>query len=402
MPEPLKGIKVIDLAEAQQGPVAATILGDLGADVIKVERKEGDRSRGFMTIAGIALGLKGRNFYFEHMNRNKRSIAIDLKQEKGREILFKLIDDADVFVTNMRIGAPERLGISYEVLQNRNPRLIYAHASGWGPNGPDATDGANDFAAIARGGLMMICGEKGAGPAQIGTGLADELGGIMCAFGVCIALLARGNTGKGQRVDTSLLGSLMALESLHLSGPAMLGKEWPRQIRTEVGNPLFNYYKCLDEKWIVITHPESQRYWPKVCKVMGMADLETDPRFDSVQSRGMNRKELIAILDEKIASKNRDEWIRIFKEEDLIYASIQTTTEVVNDPQALANDYIVSYDHPALGQTKMIGFPWALSDTKPSIRREPPELGQHTEEILLAMGYTWDDITKLKEDGTIN
>ena len=214
MAGPLHGIRVIDLAEAQQGPVAATMLGDLGADVIKVERREGDRSRGFMRIAGIAVGLKGRNFYFEHMNRNKRSITLDLKKERGREILFQLAEQADVLVNNMRIGVPDRLGIGYEALKAINPRLIYAHASGWGPKGPDADEGANDFAGIARAGLMMLVGESDGTPRQIGTGLADELGGIMCAFGICIALLARERTGKGQRVDTSLLGSLMAMESL--------------------------------------------------------------------------------------------------------------------------------------------------------------------------------------------
>jgi crotonobetainyl-CoA:carnitine CoA-transferase CaiB-like acyl-CoA transferase len=176
---PLEGVKVVEISMFQQGPVAGMRLGDLGADVIKVETKAGDPARGFMKIIGAMAGLQGNNYYFEHNNRNKRSIAIDLKNEKGVEIFFKLIDQADVFLNNMSIEAPARMGIGPQALMQRNPRLIYAHASGWGRKGPDAQDLSFDYTGIARSGLMMACGERGAPPSQILPGIGDEVGGLM-------------------------------------------------------------------------------------------------------------------------------------------------------------------------------------------------------------------------------
>ena len=401
MAGPLDGIRVVEITMFQQGPVAGVKLGDLGADVIKVEPKTGDPARGFMRVIGAQVGLKGRNYYFENHNRNKRSIVLDLKNEKGMEVFLKLIDRADVFLNNLSIEAPDRMGIGYEALSARNPRLIYAQASGWGRQGPDANELSFDYTGLARSGLMLMCGERGSPPSQILPGLADELGGLICAWGVCAALYAREKTGKGQRVDTSLMGSLIVMESFVLAAPAILGQEFPREIRAQAGNPLYNHYRCGDDKWMVIAHLQPDRYWPNVCKALGLAELEHDPRFNSIEARGENARELIAIFDEKFATKTRDEWMGIFKKEGLIYTPIQTPTEVVNDPQALANDYIIWVDHPVWGRIKMIGFPWMFSDTPASCRREAPEFGQHTEEILLELDYTWDDIVKLKDEEVI-
>jgi len=401
MAGPLDGIKVVEITMFQQGPVAGTKLGDLGADVIKVEPPTGDPARGFMRIIGTQVGLKGRNYYFEQHNRNKRSIVLDLRKEKGMEIFLKLIDTADVFLNNMSIEAPQKMGIGPEVLLARNPRLIYTQGSGWGRKGPDADVLSFDYTGIGRSGLMMSCGERGTPPAQVLPGLGDELGGMVCAWAVCAALYGREKTGKGQVVDTSLMGSLICMESLVLSAPAILGKEFPREIRAEAGNPIYNHYKAKDDKWFILAHLQPDRYWPNVCKALGMTELENDPRFNSIEARGENRKELIAIMDKEFNTKTRDEWLEIFKKEGLIYTPIQTPMEVVNDPQALANNYVVWYDHPVLGRTKMVGFPWDFSETPASIRREPPEFGQHTEEILLEFGYTWDDITKLKDEEII-
>ena len=401
MAGPLDGVKVVEITMFQQGPVCGTKLGDLGADVIKVEPPTGDPARGFMRIIGTQVGLKGRNYYFENQNRNKRSIVLNLRKEKGMEAFLKLVDTADVFMNNMSIEAPQKMGIGPEALLARNPRLIYAQASGWGRKGPDANELSFDYTGIGRSGLMMSCGERGTPPAQILPGLGDELGGMVCAWAVCAALYAREKTGKGQVVDTSLMGSLMCMESLVLSAPAILGQEFPREIRAEAGNPIYNHYRAKDGKWFIIAHLQPDRYWPNVCRALGMPELENDPRFNSIEARGENRKELIAIMDEKFATKTRDEWLEIFKKEGLIYTPIQTSTEVINDPQSVANNYVVSFDHPVLGRTKMVGFPWDFSETPASIRREPPEFGQHTEEILLELGYTWDDITKLKDEEVI-
>jgi len=401
MAGPLDGVKVVEISMFQQGPVCGTKLGDLGADVIKVEPLTGDPARGMMRIMGAMVGLKGRNYYFENHNRNKRSIVLDLRKAKGLEVFLKLIDRADVFVTNLSIEAPMKMGIGSEALLARNPRLIYAQGSGWGRKGPDANEYSFDYTGIARSGLMMSCGERGSPPAQVLPGLGDELGGMVLAWAVCAALYGREKTGKGQLVDTSLMGSLMCMESLVLSAPAILGQEFPREIRAQAGNPLYNHYKAKDDKWFAIAHLQPDRYWANVCRALGMPELEHDPRFNSIEARGDHAKELIAIMDKKFDTKTRDEWFEVFKKEGLIYTPIQTPTEVINDPQAIANNYVVWFDHPVLGRTKMVGFPWDFSETPASIRREPPEFGQHTEEILLELGYTWDDITRLKDEKVI-
>ena len=401
MAGPLDGVKVVEITMFQQGPVCGTKLGDLGADVIKVEPPGGDPARGFMKVIGTMVGLKGRNYYFEQHNRNKRSIVLDLKQKKGKEIFLKLIDRADIFLTNLSIEAPQRMGIGPEELLKRNPRLIYAQASGWGRKGPDANELSFDYTGIGRAGLMMSCGERGTPPAQVLPGLGDELGGMVCAWAVCAALYAREKTGKGQLIDTSLMGSLMCMESLVLSAPAILGQEFPREVRAEAGNPIYNHYRAKDDKWFILAHLQPDKYWPKACRALGMPELEHDSRFNSIEARGENARELIAIMDAKFATKTRDQWFEIFKREGLIHAPIQTPTEVINDPQSLANNYVVWFDHPVLGRTKMVGFPWDFSQTPASIRKEPPELGQHTEEILLELGYTWDDITQLKTEAVI-
>jgi len=398
---PLDGVMVVEITMFQQGPVAGMRLGDLGADVIKIEAKTGDPGRGFMKVIGAQVGLKGRNYYFEHTNRNKRSIVIDLKSEKGMKIFLKLIDIADVFLNNMSIEAPMNLGIGPDMLLARNPRLIYAQASGWGRNGPDANELSFDYTGIARSGLMMSCGERGTPPTQILPGIGDEVGGLMCAWGVTAALYAREKTGKGQVVDTSLMGSLIAMLGFILAAPAILGQEFPREIRVLAGNPLYNHYRCKDDKWIAIAHLDPDRYWPKICKAVGIEELINDPRFNSIEARGKNAKELIAILDQRFASKDREEWMRILKEGGCISTLIQTPLEVSNDPQALANKYFIDIEHPLWGKIKMVGFPWDFSETPASWRREAPAFGQHSKEILLEIGYTMDEITNLKRDGVI-
>lgn len=396
MPGPLDGVRVVEITMFQQGPVAGMRLGDLGADVIKVEPKTGDPARGMMRIIGTMTGLKGRNYYFENNNRNKRSIVLDLRAEKGMEIFLKLIDTADVFLTNMSIEAPIKMGIGPDILLKRNPRLIYAQASGWGRKGPEANELSFDYTGIARSGLMMSCGERGSPPAQILPGMGDELGGLICAWAVTAALYAREKTGKGQLIDTSLMGSLIAMMGLIMAAPAILGQEFPREIRAEAGNPLWNHYRCKDDKWIAIAHLQPDRYWPNVCRALGITELENDPRFNSIENRGKNAKELIAIMDEKFASKTRAEWMEILRREGCIFTPVQSPIEVSNDSQALANNYFIYVDHPVWERTKVVGFPWDFSETPASWRREAPEFGQHTEEILLELGYTWDDIGKLK------
>ena len=398
---PLSGVKVVEITMFQQGPVAGVKLGDLGADVIKIETKSGDPARGFMNIIGAMTGLKGNNYYFEHNNRNKRSVVIDLKSKKGKEIFLKLIDQADVFLNNMSIDAPLSLGIGPDDLLARNPRLIYAHASGWGRKGPDARELSFDYTGIARSGLMMCAGERGAPPAQILPGMGDEIGALMCAWGVTIALYAREKTGKGQVVDTSLMGSTIAMLGLLMEAPAVLGQEFGREERASAGNPLYNHYRCKDDAWIVIAHLQPDAYWKKICRAVGIQDLQDDPRFGSVEERGKHAGELVAILDERFATKTRDEWLKILKEEGCICTPIQSPIEVSRDPQAMANNYFIDVQHPSWGKIKMVGFPWDFSETPASWYREAPALGAHTEEVLLEAGFTKEEIAQFREEGAI-
>jgi crotonobetainyl-CoA:carnitine CoA-transferase CaiB-like acyl-CoA transferase len=402
----LEGIRVLDWTVWQLGPVASSILGDLGADVIKIEeRVGGDPGRGLIRIASAMMqtDLIRRSYFIEGNNRNKRGIAVDLRKEKGKEIVHKLVEKSDVLVQNFRMGVAERLGMDYNTLSSYNPRLIYAHASGWGPKGPDKDAPSFDYTGQARSGFMTLLGEPDMDPLIAQGGIADQTTAEMTALGVLAALLVRERTGVGQKVDVSLLGSMSFLVGQQIALQAIAGLTGSiRLSRKNVGNPLWNRYKCGDERWIVIAHLQSDRYWPGVCRAMGLEELQKDARFDTMDNRSAHNQELIAILDKMFATRTRDEWMKIFKENDLIASPVNTILELIEDPQAVANDYVTQFDHPVFGRTKMVGFPVVFSKTPCSIRREAPELGQHTEEILTEMlGYSWDDIAKLKEEEVI-
>ncbi len=401
----LEGIRVVDWTQWQQGPVATMLLGDMGADVIKIEeRVGGDPARGMMRVAGamVVSDLGQRNPYFEVGNRNKRSITLDLKKDKAKEIVYQLVEKSDVFVHNFRSNAVQRLGLDYETLSTYNPRLIYAHSSGWGPKGPNKDDPSFDFAALGRSGFMAVITEPGRDPEYPQGGIADQMGAITTTLGVLAALLVRERTGVGQKVDASILGGMSFLLGYPISFWTMAGIGGTWIHRRSAGNPLFNHYQCGDGKWIGLVLIPPDRYWPAFCRATGLEELEKDPQFDSMDSRSKNCQELITILDQRFATKSSEEWSKILKENDLVFSPLNTIAEFTDDPQALANEYITEFDHPVFKKTKMTGFPVGLSKTPCSIRREAPEFGQHTEEVLTGiLGYTWDDIARLKDEEVI-
>ena len=403
MPMPLEGIRVIDWTIWQQGPVASVMLGDLGADVIKIEeRVGGDPGRGILKAQG--LDLRDRpNFYFEANNRNKRSLTVDLKKPEGVAIVQRLAERADVFVQNFRKGVAGRLGLDAATLRARNPRLVYASASGYGPEGPESGAPSFDYLGLARSGIMYSCGEPDDEPLAIAGGIADQMGAIMLAYGIVTALLARERTGRGQEVDASHLGSMAWLQGLGLSARLMLGRALPRQPRRFATNPLWNHYRCGDDRWLALSMLQPDRYWERFCAVLEIPEAAADPRFKTMLDRMMNAGECIALLDEVFARRPRAEWLRrLASGGDFIYSIINSVDDLPDDPQMQANGYVTAFEHPAFGPTPVVGLPVRLSDTPGSIRLPAPEFGQHTEEVLTeVLGCSWEEIGRLRQEEVI-
>ncbi len=405
MKRPLDGVRIIDWTIWQQGPVSTMMLADLGAEVIKIEeRVGGDPGRGVLSIAGALVGAtSGPNFYFEANNRHKQSLTLDLKNPKAIEIVYQLAEKSDVFVQNFRKGVADKLGIGYEALSQRNPQLIYASATGYGPFGPDSGEPSFDYMGLARSGIMTAVGEPQMEPLSIAGGIADQMGAIMLAYGVMAALLARERYGMGQEVDISHLGSMTALQGLNVACKAILGKEFKRMPRAAAPSPLWNHYKCGDDKWICLAMPQQDRYWSDFCKVLGIEHVLDDPRFATMGDRADNAKDLIPILDAAFTSRPRDDWMKALKEGgDFIYTVVNTIADLPTDEQMLANEYIVDYEHPRIGKTQLVGVPVRLSKTPGNPKGAAPEFGEHTEHILTdLLDYSWEDVAKLREEEVI-
>lgn len=405
MTVPLEGIRILDWTQWQMGTVASAMLADLGAEVIHIEdRERGDPGRGMRAAGGAWLDLPGgRNAYFEYTNHNKKGIAVDLKKKEGKEIIYRLVKNSDIFIHNFRQGVPERLGLDYDTLSQYNPKLIYAALSGYGPKGPEAQEPAFDYLGLARSGMMTVVGAPDTPPPGFSGGIADQMGAIMAAYGMLAALFARERLGIGQRIDVSHLGSLMALEGLAISIKLFTGKEMPRKNRPKEGNPLWNHYLCADGKWIVLGMLQADRYWPIVCKGLGIEHLEKDPRFAHMDKRRENSEELISIMDKVFITKSSKEWMKRLKEAgDVVCTPVQTISDLVDDPQVWANEYLVEFNHRVLGSMKFMGLPVQFSKTPGAARPEAPEFGQHTEEVLIEVGgYSWEEIVGLKEKEAI-
>jgi crotonobetainyl-CoA:carnitine CoA-transferase CaiB-like acyl-CoA transferase len=394
----LEGIKVIDFTTWIFAAGATAILADLGADVIKVEDPAtGDPQRAIIMFGG-GTQIPEINFPWELENRGKRGMGIDLRTDQGRKIMYKLVEQSDVFVSNIRADVLQNLGVDYDTMSKINPKLIYAHGSGYGVNGPEALRPGFDYAAFwARGGIMNMVGEPDAPPPQCLPGYGDNTSAMAMAAGIAFALFVRERTGMGQRVDISLLGTALWCNGLSVTGAGFTEEETLRVSRKTVPNPLFNSYKCKDGRWLMLACLQSDRFWSDFCGVMGLNHLEHDPKYENMFVRAVDPAPFIALLDDLFIAKDRDEWGRLFDEKEIIWAPIQTLKEALNDPQAVANEFVSEVIHPEHGPFRLISIPIKLRKTPASIRTIAPELGQHTEEILIEMGYTWDDITAFKE-----
>jgi crotonobetainyl-CoA:carnitine CoA-transferase CaiB-like acyl-CoA transferase len=381
------------------GPRLPMMLGDLGAEVIKIEEREsGDPGRGMLKLSGVDLTDRP-NFYFEANNRNKKSLTLDLKKPEGKAIVYELIAKSDVFVQNYRHGVAARIELDYATLRRHNPKLIYASATGYGPEGPEAADPSFDQLGLARSGIMLAVGEPDMPPLQIAGGIADQMGAIMLAYGVMTALLVRERFGVGQQVDASHLGSMAFLQGLSLSARLMMGFAIPRMPRKYAANPLWNHYRCADDRWLCLGMLQPDRYWGDFVRALGRPELASDERFSTLRSRAANAGAAVEILDEIFASRTRAEWIPILRNGgDFIFTVVNSVDDLPNDPQVKANDYVVDVEHPQFGTTQAVGVPVRLSATPGKVRATAPEFGQHTEEILTELlGYSWEKVAELKE-----
>jgi crotonobetainyl-CoA:carnitine CoA-transferase CaiB-like acyl-CoA transferase len=380
MAGPVEGIKVVELGVWVAGPAAGGILADWGADVIKIEPPTGDPGRLFGRMLGCDLGV---NPPFEMDNRSKRSIVLDLTTEPGRDTTLELLSDADVFLSNVRPGGLRRLGLDFESVSARNPRLVYGLITGYGESGPDADRAAYDVAAFwSRAGLAHLLTRPGDTPPFQRGGMGDHSAGMTLAAAVCAALLARERTGKGQLVTTSLYRQGAYTVSFDLNTYLLTGQTIAIGQRGSMGNPCMNNYTAGDGRRFWIVGLEADRHWPALCRAVGRPHWCDDARFSNARARAENAVELIAELDEIFATRPLDEWAQIFAgEPDLFWSPVNTLEDVVADEQFRAAGGIVDVPDEQ-SSVAMVATPADFHGTPWAPRSVAPQLGQHTEEVL--------------------
>lgn len=392
----LDNLVVLDLTQVMAGPSCCQLLGDLGADVIKVEPTgTGDATRS-------AMGHRmphGESSAFLAVNRNKRSITIDLKQEAGREAFYRLARAADVVVENFRPGVTTRLGVDYPALSEINERLIYASISGFGQTGPYAGRPGYDLIAQAMSGVMSVTGEPGGEPAKCGIPIADLSAGLYCAVGILTAVIAREQTGRGQYIDTSLYESALALsiwETAELWSTGHVPE--PLGSAHRMSAP---YQALRTRDGYVTVGANNPRLWERFCRVLDREDLMTDPRFGSNTERMAYKKELAAELESALKERPTAEWVDRLLDAGVPAGPLHDYRQVCEDPHTLAREMVITMQHPAEGEIRGLGIPVKLSDTPGQVRRAAPLLGQHTDEILDGLGYSAPEIEALRGTGAV-
>jgi len=399
-PGPLQGIRVVEYGVFHAGPGATAILGDLGAEVIKIEANGGDPERFWTRVGDIDFSFPhGESMMFEFSNRNKKGIYLDIETERGRQIFHRLVKWADVFLTNLRKSTKAKLGLDYHTLVTVNPRIIHANVSGYGPEGPASDMGAFDPMGQGRSGMMFVTGTGS--PALIHLGVLDQATAIAMSHAILAALVARERQGIGQEVHVSLYSTALWLLYANLMAQGTLGVDPGRPGDRSKQSPLRNSFRCKDEKWIIGVHHPDSKYWPRLCRAAGHENLMEDPRFADDLSRRAHCRELIEIFDEVFASRTRDEWMEILPSHGLMFGPVQQVAEVLSDPQALDNGYVVTYEHPIAGHVTAPGYPAHFSAGYAGVRRPSPALGAHTDEVLRAMGYVDEEIHTLREQGVV-
>src|SRR5579862_4490253 len=402
MSKPLEGIKVVEIAQEIQGPFASLVLADMGAHVVKVENKEtGDLSRWMLTalIGGPDVKNATVSHYFIAMNRGKRSITADLKKPDAIEMVRRMVKSYDVLVTNYRPGVLDRLGLGYDDVRKINPRIVYAQGSSWGPRGPWVTRPSRDTLAQAASGVMAKTGMPADPPLAAGMFIADHSGALSLAIGVLAALFARERTGKGQKVDASIYGTMIAMQGMEINYTSITGVEPERAGRGhQFLHGIWGAFPTSDG-FICIAGVDDKR-WPSFCKIAGIQHLEKDPEFDNA-NRHFRGEKLQDLLDEIFPKKTSKQWLKELTDADILATEVVDYRTLLDSEQARANGYLMELDHPVAGKVLVTGAPVSLNGEIDTQARLPPEHGQHTEEILLEAGYSWEDIANLHESGAV-
>ena len=389
----LEGIKIIDMSRLAPGPYCTMILGDLGADIIRIDPGGGRAAEAIMP--GMADDVERRVAY-NASGRNKKSIVLNLRQDEAREIFYKLAEGADVILEEFRPGVVKRLGVDYETIKKLNPRIVYCSLTGFGQDGPYHSMAGHDINYISIGGALGIIGEKGRPPTPPSNLVADYAGGGMhAAIGVLAALMARERTGKGQHVDIAMCDGVVSL--MHMAAMQYFSTGQVPQRGSDMltgAMPHYNVYQTKDGKYLSLGALEPW-FYENLCKSLGREDLIP---YEWDESK---REELTSIFKETFLTKTRDEWFEIFKQTDTCAAPIYAIDEVFADPHVIHRKMVVDVDHPKLGKVKQVGISVKLSETPGAIRSLAPSPGQHTDEILAGLGYAKERIAELREKGAI-
>jgi len=396
MPSPLTGFRVLDLSRVLAGPYCTMLLGDLGAEVIKVERPgTGDDTRAWgPPFAG------GESAYYVCANRNKKSITVNLKSPTGQHIIRRLAGVSDVLVENFKVGELAQLGLGYDQLAALNPQVVYCSITGYGQTGPDSDLPGYDFIIQGRGGVMSITGESRGEPMKVGVAIVDITAGLFAANAIQAALLARVRTGRGQAIDISLLDAQVAWLANVASNYLVSGQRPGRFGNAHPTIVPYQSFRARDGFFCLAVGNDGQ--WHKLCHLLGRPELADDPRFATNPARVQHRGVLIPLLQEMFVTQDIDFWLREIAAAGVPCGPVQTIDQVFADPQVVARDMLWTVPHPSAGEIRLAGSPLKLSETPVSYQMHPPLLGEHTEEVLTSLlGYTSEEVTQLHGEGVV-
>jgi len=391
----LKNVRILDFSRVLAGPFATMVLGDLGAEVIKIEPPNGDETRFWAPL------INGESAYFLSINRNKKSIVLDLKKPEAKEIVYKLVRESDVIIENFRSGVPEKLEIDYNTLKKIKPDIIYCSIKGFGSKSPYENKPAYDLLIQAMSGLMTVTGDEESPPIRVAFALFDIIAGLIASTSILAAIIERSMTKQGKFIEVSLYDSAIFAMS-YVAEIYLLTGKIPRKMGSAHPSIVpYQTFKCKDDKHIAVA-VTNEKFWVNLCEALAMKELCDDPKFKSNPDRVKNRGILIPILEQKFSERARDEWLKVLEKYDVPCAPVYELDEVFQDIHVLSSGIIAEINHNILGTIKQLSYPAMFNNERLKIRLPPPTLGADTLLILEKLGYTKDQIEKLKSNGVIS